>query len=158
MRQARFFAVLMVVALVSGILLTHERLSAKLPPSPHSSREASMGKPVIHFEIGGRDKQRAMEFYTKLFDWTSEPYGPLAYKLNTGSDKGINGQVTALGHEPQNYVMVYVEVEDVKASADKAVALGGKVVVPPMNLPGGGQFAWLSDPDGNLLGLLKALK
>lgn len=117
-----------------------------------------MGKPVIHFEIGCRDKQRAMEFYTKLFDWTSEPYGPLAFKLNTGSNKGIQGQVTALGHEPQNYVMVYVEVEDVQASLDKAASLGGKTVIPAMNIPGGGQFAWFRDPDGNLLGLLKAQK
>lgn len=63
--------------------------------------------------------------------------------------------MTALGHEPHNYVMVYVEVEDLKACREKAESLGGKTVIPPSEIPGGGHFAWLTDPEANLLGLLK---
>jgi hypothetical protein len=50
--------------------------------------------------------------------------------------------------------MFYVEVEDVQAYLDKAVSLGGKMVVPPVKIPAG-TFAWFSDPDGNTIGLLK---
>jgi len=35
-------------------------------------------------------------------------------------------------------------VDDVQASLDKAVALGGKIVVPPIKIPTG-TFAWFSD-------------
>jgi predicted enzyme related to lactoylglutathione lyase len=62
--------------------------------------------------------------------------------------------MTALGHEPFHYTTFYVEVDDLKAYLDKAVALGGKVVVPPVKFPLG-TFAWFSDIDGNMIGLLK---
>jgi hypothetical protein len=47
-----------------------------------------------------------------------------------------------------------VEVDDVQAYLDKATALGGKTLVPPIKIPTG-TFAWLSDIDGNTIGLLK---
>ena len=28
-----------------------------------------MGRPVVHFEIGGRDGEQLQGFYTELFDW-----------------------------------------------------------------------------------------
>jgi predicted enzyme related to lactoylglutathione lyase len=32
----------------------------------------------------------------------------------------------------------------------------GRPVTPPVNIPGQGSFAWLADPDGNIVGLWKA--
>lgn len=34
-----------------------------------------MGKPVVHFDMGCRDKDRSRDFYCSLFERTSEPYG-----------------------------------------------------------------------------------
>ena len=53
---------------------------------------------------------------------------------------------------------VYVQVDDVQAYLDKAESLGGKTVVPPAEVPGMGQFAWMSDLDGNTIGLWKPLE
>lgn len=114
-----------------------------------------MGRPVVYFDIGCRDKEQSREFYEALFDWTGEPYGPFASRLNTGSEKGIQGFTTALGHEPHNYVMLYVEVDDIPAHLEKVEALGGKVFVPQTEVPGGGHFAWFTDPHGNFVGLWK---
>jgi hypothetical protein len=50
---------------------------------------------------------------------------------------------------------VYVQVEDLEAYLQKATALGGKTLVPPVTLPGQGSFAWLAAPDGNIIGLWK---
>ena len=50
--------------------------------------------------------------------------------------------------------MFYVDVEDVQAALDKAVELGGKKVVGPIPIPAG-TFAWFTDPDGNMIGLMK---
>jgi hypothetical protein len=115
-----------------------------------------MGRPVVHFEIGCRDRARTAEFFTKLFDWSTQEAGP-ATMIDTAAGSGINGHITALGHEPHNYVTVYVSVDDVQAYLDKAVGLGGKVLTPVISIPQG-EFAWFSDPDGNVIGLFKAAK
>lgn len=112
-----------------------------------------MSRPVVHFDIGCRDRDKTNEFYTNLFGWTTEDYGPLSKSIKTGSEKGIQGYLTALGHEPHNYVMVYVEVDNIAAHCEKAVELGGKVMVPETDVPEMGKFAWLNDIDGNIIGL-----
>lgn len=114
-----------------------------------------MAKPVVHFDIGCEDKDQTGAFYADLFGWKTSPYGPQSLKLDTGSERGIQGHVTALGHEPHNYVMVYIEVDDIPAHLEKAEALGGKTVVPETAVPGGGHFAWFTDPEGTTLGLWK---
>ncbi len=115
-----------------------------------------MGQPVVHFEIGVGDSAKAQEFYTTLFGWDIAQRGPAAM-INTGAKTGIHGHITALGHEPHHYVTVYVQVDDLAASLDRAKSLGGKTLVPPTAVPGAGQFAWMADPDGNVIGLWKPL-
>jgi predicted enzyme related to lactoylglutathione lyase len=112
-----------------------------------------MGKPIVHFEIGCRDLGRTAEFYGKLFDWKMSPMGP-ATMIDTAAGSGIPGHITALGHEPHNYTIFYVEVDDVQVYLDKAVVLGGKTLVPPVPIPTG-TFAWMQDPEGNVIGLWK---
>jgi predicted enzyme related to lactoylglutathione lyase len=115
-----------------------------------------MGQPVEHFEIGCRDKEKTKAFYTALFDWTITEAGP-ASMIDTGAGRGIQGHITSLGHEPYNYVNIYVSVEDIKASLAKAESLGGKTVVPPVTIPEG-TFAWFADPEGNTIGLWQTKK
>ncbi len=114
-----------------------------------------MGQPVVHFEIGGRDRARSEEFFSKLFGWRVVRSGA-ASMIDTRASGGINGHITALGHEPHHYVTFYVQVDDLASFLDRAEALGGKTVVPRVVLPGGaGSFAWFADPDGNTIGLWK---
>ncbi|NOT62932.1 MAG: VOC family protein [Acidobacteria bacterium] len=146
------------LAAVSGALLTlalpvrWTRLSA----AAQTNAAKPAGQPVVHFEIGGRDSAKTQTFYRKLFDWEITQAGPAA-NINTGGAGGINGHITALGHEPFNYVTVYVQVSDAQAYLDKARSLGGKTLVPPVTIPTG-KFAWLADPDGNTIGLLQPKK
>jgi predicted enzyme related to lactoylglutathione lyase len=107
----------------------------------------------VHFEIGCRDRAKAAQFFADLFDWKIQQNGPAAI-IDTASQRGIPGHVTSLGHEPQHYTIFYVEVDDVQGYLDKAVALGGEMLVPPIKIPTG-TFAWLSDIDGNTIGLIK---
>ena len=111
-----------------------------------------MSKPVVHFEIGCRDTAQAGAFYAKLFGWGTEPMGP-ALMIQTGSQRGIPGHFTALGHEPHHYTIFYVEVEDIAAHLAQVQELGGKVVVPKVDVPNYGSFAWFADPEGNTIGL-----
>jgi len=112
-----------------------------------------MGQPVVHFEIGCRDRAKTAAFFSQLFNWKMQEAGP-ATMIDTAGNGGINGHITALGHEPHHYVTVYVQVDDVKAYLDKAQTLGGKTLVQPVQIPTG-TFAWFADPDGNTIGLWK---
>ena len=115
-----------------------------------------MGRPVVHFEIGCRDLKKTSAFYADLFDWTMQPE-QISTLISTGSDQGIQGHITSLGHEPHNYCNVYVQVDDLQACLDRAVELGGKTLIPPTEIPGKGRFAWLADPEGTTVGLWKPL-
>jgi predicted enzyme related to lactoylglutathione lyase len=97
----------------------------------------------------GRDSEKSGQFFSSLFGWKIQPVGPAAI-IDTGAG-GINGHITALGHEPHNYVTIYVQVDELQEYLDKAVELGGKTLVPPVEIPTG-SFAWLADPDGNVIG------
>src|SRR5579884_359045 len=90
-----------------------------------------VSNPVVHFEIGCRDRAKSERFYTDLFGWHIQDSGPAAM-IDTGGPGAISGHMTALGHEPFHSTMFYVQVDDVQASLDKVTALGGKVVVPPV--------------------------
>ena len=131
---------------------TMENDSAPQDGSAQNGKK-KMGQPVVHFEIGCRDIAKTREFYAKLFDWQIDQTGPAAV-INTGASEGIQGHITSLGHEPHDYVTVYVQVDDLKTALEKAKSLGGKTLVPPVPIPTG-QFAWMSDPEGNLIGLLQ---
>jgi predicted enzyme related to lactoylglutathione lyase len=128
-------------------------LAATTPPLLAQKDVKSVGRPVVHFEIGCRDRARTGGFYSKLFGWQVTAAGP-ASNIQTGRTQGIQGHLTSLGHEPEHYTIFYVDVEDVQAALDKAVELGGKKVVGPIATPTG-TFAWFNDPDGNTIGLLK---
>jgi len=112
-----------------------------------------MGRPVVHFEIGCRDRAKTAQFFSNLFGWQMQPSGP-ATNIDTASTNGIAGHLTSLGHEPEHYTIFYVDVDDVQAYLDKAKELGGKALVGPITIPAG-TFAWFSDIDGNTIGLLK---
>ena len=111
-----------------------------------------MGQPVVHFEIGCRDREKTGQFFGELFGWNIDDRGPAS--MIAANEGGITGHISALGHEPFHYTIFYVQVDDVQAYLDKATALGGKTLVPPIKIPTG-TFAWFADLDGNTVGLFK---
>lgn len=88
---------------------------------------------MVHFEIGCRNSAATQASYQEMFDWKIEQMGPAAM-IQTGGSGGIGGHITALGHESHHYVTVYVQVDDIRAALAKAEALGGKTVVPAVNI------------------------
>jgi len=110
-----------------------------------------MPNPVVFFEIGCKDPASTTEFYSQLFDWdiTATPMGG-----SIDPRGGVQGQITSLGHEPHQYTIFYVQVDDVAAAIEQAVGLGGTALVGPIPIPIG-TFAWIKDPGGNTIGLWK---
>ena len=113
---------------------------------------ANTGSPVVHFEIGCQDLEKTTAFYTGLFGWTPTPV-PYASLLQTNTADGIQGHITALGHEPHQYVTFYIRTEDIAGCLQKIESAGGKKILGPFPLPDGRHFAWFKDPEGNMVGL-----
>jgi predicted enzyme related to lactoylglutathione lyase len=113
------------------------------------------GAPVVHFEIGCRDEAKTREFFGKLFGWDIIP-PPAANvpAMIAAAKDGISGHITSLGHEPQHYVTIYVQVDDIPTYLARVVSLGGKKIVGPIDVPTGA-FAWFNDLDGNIIALWK---
>jgi predicted enzyme related to lactoylglutathione lyase len=128
-----------------------------LPIAPYTDstsrgKEFRMPHPVVHFEIGCKDKAKTSDFYRSVFGWVIDS-GPMG-AIDTGSGEGIAGHIASLGHEPHQFIHFYIETDDVVASLRKVEAEGGKLIVPPVQIPTG-TFAWFADIEGNVVGLWK---
>lgn len=115
-----------------------------------------MGNPVVHFEIHSSNAKTLNKYYAELFDWHINADNEMGYGMvETHAGKGIDGGISPqMGDEP-NMVLFYVETDDLQASLDKAVALGGTVLMPPTEMPMV-TFAMFTDPEGNVVGLVKS--
>lgn len=114
-------------------------------------------------EIASNNSAACKAFYTNVFGWKfqdSKPGDPMEY--NEYSDTGGPGPVGGLyeinpemfgGHAPPPHFMIYVAVDNVDQSAEKAVGLGGTIVTGPMDIPNVGRFAVVKDPTGAALAL-----
>ena len=76
------------------------------------------------------------------------------YGMVEGGEGGIGGGLAG-SQDGRPALTVYVDVDDRQATLDKAKSLGGEVVMPPMEVPGGLTIAQFNDPDGNVVGILK---
>ncbi|MFK7845346.1 MAG: VOC family protein [Rhodothermales bacterium] len=110
--------------------------------------------PVVHFEIGCQEGEKTRKFFAQLFGWEISDHSP-GMTINTGSAKGIGGHINDLAPEWGAYVTVYIEVDELEGYLKKAGELGGKTLVPPVTVPGQGDFAWLAAPEGNIIGIWK---
>ena len=112
-----------------------------------------MGDPVNWFDLGAAEVAPLHAFYSELFGWKVTPIAETYSMLTNGG--GIPGGIGRSG-TGDPWVAFYVEVADPQAKLDKAVSLGGAVVVPVTEIPGV-TFAMFSDPDGLLIGMMKAM-
>jgi len=117
-----------------------------------------MANPVTWFEIIGKDAVGLQKFYKEVFDWKLSAPAPEMgmYSMLENEGHGINGGIGA-GRPGQSQVTIYIEVNDPQAYLDKINRAGGKTLVPVTEIPGVGvTFAQFADPEGHVVGLLKA--
>jgi len=109
-----------------------------------------MPNPVMHWQILTKQPKKLEEFYSSLFGWKISGDNPLGYlQVDTACTEGIDGGFWPISeNEGHSMVQIFVRVDDVKAHAKKAEALGARVVIPPQTLPGGDEMAVVVDPDG----------
>ncbi len=113
-----------------------------------------MGRPVVHFEILGKDTEKLQDFYGSLFCWHIDASNPMNYGIvDTHGEGGIGGGIGPA--EGPNQVTFYVQVDDLQAYLSKIEGMGGKTIVPVTEIPDMVTFAMFADPEGNVVGLVK---
>jgi len=121
---------------------------------------------IIHFEIPADDVEKLRKFYTKLFGWKIEKTpGPVDYWMieTVPVDEkgmpirpGVNGGMMKRQH-PEHKPVNYIAVESVEKYTKRIEALGGKVLVPKMEVPGICWFALALDPEGNQFAIMESM-
>ena len=127
---------------------------------------------IVHFEIPANDIEKLKKFYVNLFGWTMTKYpGPTTYylvgtvpvdektmmPLRLGVNGGLYEKKDASTPELAKQIN-YISVESVEEYSKKIEKLGGKIVVPKMEIKGIGWWALAQDTEGNYFGILEYMK
>ena len=125
-----------------------------------SDRKPLPGK-FVWFELASSDPRKAQAFYAHVLGWKAVefPFGGTTYEMifaGETPDTMVGGYVPARGAGRRSRWIASVSVEDVDAAADAAVALGGKVLEAPRDMPAVGRRATIADPQGAELGLFRS--
>src|SRR4030042_4661664 len=105
---------------------------------------------IVHVEIPADNIEKLRRFYSELFGWKiNRTPGPMDYWMieTVPIDEkgmpirpGVNGGMMKR-QNPEHKSTNYIAVESVDSYIKKIEALGGKVVVPKMEVPGIGWWA-----------------
>jgi hypothetical protein len=110
---------------------------------------------VVHWEIGGRDAAALREFYQQAFGWTMADAGA-NYTLVSSAGGGLGGGIMQSPEGTAPYLTIYVQVDDLEPALARIRGLGGKTLVPPTTIDESASFALFADPEGHVVGLLRA--
>jgi predicted enzyme related to lactoylglutathione lyase len=128
--------------------------------------------PVVHFEIPAENKDRMVDFYTKVFGWDAQKLGPemgnyVVVKTTETEENGfpkrsgiINGGFFDRSKNNQ-YPSVVIAVDDIKEAMKNVKDAGGKLLGgskgpdEPDDIPGVGLYCAFIDTEGNRLSMLQ---
>lgn len=108
-------------------------------------------------DLGTRDPEAAERFYSGLFGWAFEKVpGPVDYWViqNNGRSNGgmrLQSDQEVADGTPPNW-MPYFAVKSSDEAVTKVGELGGRVLVPPTDVPSG-KFTIVQDPQGAVFAL-----
>lgn len=119
-----------------------------------------MSKPnqIGWFEISVKDVEKAKTFFEKIFNWqykTTQSQGQDYCNIFTGENSPGGGfNIKTSGTVQSDNILIYVEVEDIEATLNKIVSLGGKIInAKTIISEHSGYYALFADLDGNTIGL-----
>lgn len=115
-------------------------------------------------ELTTRHLDTAVPFYGAVFGWQTNETdmgGGMVYttwKLPNDGDREIGGAMPMEGDmwpaDLPDHWMVYFAVEDCDQAVAKVAELGGKVSVPPMDIPNVGRFSVVNGPQGEVFSVI----
>jgi len=119
--------------------------------------ETNMANPFVHVELNTTDVDKAKSFYTKLFAWKLEdmPMPEGSYTMiNVGEGTGGGMMKHPMPGAPSMW-LPYVQVDDIKASTEKAKSLGATLIRDVTEVMEAGWLSTVQDPTGAVIGMWK---
>lgn len=126
--------------------------------------------PVVHFELPFTDKDRVMAFYSGVFGWKLQAFGPemgdYVVAITSESDvtpeahRGAIGggfyDAASAGEQGLDPVTnIVIAVEDIRAHVGRVRDAGGQVLGDVQSIPGVGDYAVFLDTEGTRVGMLQ---
>lgn len=114
---------------------------------------------VVHFEMSVPEPEQAVEFYSRVFDWSVQKLpDPVRYwQVRTpeaSSQVGIpGGIVQSKSGTPR--ISITIQVDSIDAASAKVIANGGKLITEKQMVPGYGVHILCQDPQGNFFALIQ---
>ncbi|MEI6320399.1 MAG: VOC family protein [Pseudomonadota bacterium] len=110
-------------------------------------------------ELTTTDPDAAAGFYAELFGWTVKAPDPAmgGYRVVNIGDAGVAGIMAPPPGAPPMppHWGSYVTVKQIDETVGKVLGLGGKVLVPVMDVPNVGRMAVIQDPQGSVLSVIQ---
>jgi len=116
--------------------------------------------PFIWQELVTTDQETSGAFFSKLLGWDLKKLdaGEFGiYTLFQKNGKDVAGMMDPTPETPGegSYWHSYIAVEDIDKYANKTIEIGGKVLVPPHDVPDVGRICAVSDPTGAVVHLMQ---
>src|SRR5687767_12314179 len=124
---------------------------------PVEDRDPEPGDVSWH-ELATTDHEGALDFYSDLFGWKKSEAMDMGegnlYQMYNRGDRMLGGMYNKSADQPfpPNW-LYYISIRDLDAAVGRVKANGGKIIVEPMEVPGGSRIAVGIDPQGAAFGL-----
>jgi predicted enzyme related to lactoylglutathione lyase len=116
-------------------------------------------------ELNTSDVAAAQKFYGALFGWTTEAFegaGGMPYQILSANGQPRGGIFSALqcgeGPAMPPHWGIVIAVDCVDTVVKQVTDLGGKVLMPPTDIPTIGRYATIQDPQGAVISAITYLK
>jgi uncharacterized protein len=122
------------------------------------ARPAALSTPgrVGWHELLAADVEKAWTFYGDLFGWQeADADTPAAgtYRLFSAGGETIGGMCAKPPTQPVPFWLYYFNVGDIDLAVKRVKAAGGRIVIGPMEVPGGRWIVQCLDPQGAIFAL-----
>ena len=109
---------------------------------------------IAHFAINADDVTATRGFYEALYGWSfTEAYPGFWRTTDAGAAVGAIQSRRTFAHDAG--LEVTFAVDDADAIASRAELHGGRVLMPPSEIPGVGKLVFVADPSGNVTGAMR---
>lgn len=119
---------------------------------------------IGYFEIQANDPEKAVEFYTNVFDWKFMEESGLPIKYWRIETAGIGGGLlkrpapTPPTECGTNAFTCSIQVENFDSTAETILNNGGQIAMPKFEIPGRCWQGYFIDSDHNTFGIFEVIE
>ena len=103
---------------------------------------------INYVEFPANDMDATKTFFSKVFNWSFEEYGPDYLAFNDGTIDGGFFRSDKHSSQSEGAALVVFYSENLSATQSKIESAGGDISIPTFSFPGGHRFHF-TDPTGN---------